>query len=408
MRVIQAKVRCVDGVLDTGWFVPGRETTVIFGPPGSGKAKLFQALQALNPLYEITHEKPFAGHPDTWHQGAYTRRVIPEKKTAVVMVFSAEPEHVLELERIDPVLIETDRIEVGRRLDYSRWTTFVEISASTRWSDISEQMHRLRMRLAGRTNLPEAALQDAFFTQLNGSDRLKGETADACRHWLEAVAPLLPTSDGETFRECLSGVGRAERFTLARKKVAEWLPLTISLQPGYRLESAYTFAEISGERQVYHPLESLLGTLCRKFQLHGAEDERPQDVAEAIERAAPSMRVFQELGLVLPSFRTDRDRLFLERVVPRNRVKERLYRIAVICLLLELCHGHRPLLLLDRFDRDLSSAETLELVESLQRLGNYCQLIMATENETVRRANGWQAVKLIGPGGLAATKLVSG
>jgi hypothetical protein len=400
-------------VADTGWFVPGRETTVITDSSGSGESQLFQALQALNPPYDINRRRPFADHPDLWSQGPYVRKVIPKKKTAVFMVFSAGSQQVLELAKIDSDLIETDRIEVGRRLDYSRWITFVEISGASRWSEIAEEMRTLRADIAGRLNLPAAAQKDAFldafFEKLQGTDRLKGAVADRCLDWLEAIGPFIPAGKRDIHQRCLHGVRRAQRFTEARNVAAAMLPLTICLHPGHGLRSGYDFPDIFSavDQQNINPVLSLLRLVCERFSPGETGDEQESLLAEAMSRVAPSLQVFQEVGLGRIGIRGGRQRLHLDGLKLGSGLEQRLSLIAVTCLLAELAKGHRPLLLLDGFDRGLSAAEIPKLAASLQRIGRVYQLLTSAADKEMAGEPGWQSVLRAGAGGLEAARLES-
>jgi hypothetical protein len=405
VRLIQTKVRCVEGVRDTEWFVPGRETTVIFGPKGSGKKHLLLAMEGLNPLYEITEETPFARHPEVWQQGSYTRRVIPEKKTAVFMVFSSEPDLVRELDSIDPALIETNRIEVGRRLDYSRWITFVEISASSRWSEIVEQMQQLHTLSASMNNLPESVVQSDVFAALVGTDRIKGTVADECREWLNAVGSCLPVESKTLVDKCLHIVDRAERFRTAREKVEQWLPPTICLCPEHMVQSCYSVSGAQGIKTGFDPVCALISLLGSKYGLGAGKSA---EMSTAVESARLSLQYFMVPGLAVPQIRFDDQQVVIERSPARNDFEERVFRIVTVCLLTQLCFERKPLLLLEGVDNGLSVAETLEMIAWLQQLGRYCQLILTTEREMVAGAHGWQAIKLVDAGGLATGALLAG
>jgi hypothetical protein len=408
VRLIQTKVRCVEGVRDTEWFVPGRETTVIFGEPGSGKKHLLLAMEALNPLYEIVAEIPFAHHPEVWYQGTYTRRVIPEKKTAVFMVFSSEPELVRALDIIDPALIETNRIEVGRRLDYSRWITFVEISASSRWSEIVEQMQQLHVLAANLDILPESATQNDLFERLVGTDRLKGHFADECRQWLCDVGSLLPTEAQSLVDHCLLVVGRAERFRLAREKVELWLPRTIRLSPEYEVRPVYKVSEVLSAQAEYDPVLSLLSSLVRKYSIGVGESEDIAEMSVVIEDARLSLQPFMPSGMAVPDVRYNGQQFVIERMPARNIFEANVFLVVTVCLLTQLVYEQKPLLLLDGFDNTLSVADTLEMIGWVQQFGRYCQLIFTTEREMVFEAHGWQALKRVGAGGLMAGTLLPG
>lgn len=409
MRLIQARVRCVAGVADTGWFLPGRETTLLTAETRYGESHLLRALQALNPPYDINRCQPFADHPDLWSQGSYVRKVIPKKKTAVFMVFSAGPDHVLELEKIDSDLIETDRIEVGRRLDYSRWIIFVEISGATRWREIAEEMRTLRAGIAGRVNMPAAAGEDTFFGELKGSDRLKGVIADKCLNWLGAIEPFIRDGERDLYQRCLHGAGRARRFAEAGDVAAAMLPLTICLQPGNGLQSWYDYSDLAdagNHRVVVNPVLSLLRTVCEKYSLFETGAGQAPDLTEGMKRAARSLRVFQGVGLGRIEIHGEGKRLHIDGLkLGSGLLEERISQIAVICLLAELAQGHRPLLLLDGFDRGLSSVETRKMAESLQYIGRVYQLLASAADEEMAAAPGWQSVLRAGTGGLAATRL---
>ncbi len=404
--MIQAKVRCVDGVLDTGWFVPGKETTIIYGPTGSGKSHFLQALQWLNPLYDIQQEQPFLHHPKIWHQGVHTRKVLPAKKTALFMVFSAEPLHVLELEKIEPVLIETDRIEVGRRLDYSRWMTFVEISASSRWSEIAEEMTMLYDSLSGEATLPESALQVGFLYNRKATDRLKAGLADDCQRWLEAIEPLVAVDKQDVFQHCLRVVGRNRRFKQAQKQVTAWLPLTIYLHSRYLQKASYTFSEICTDsvNNSSDPIKALLRTLCKKFML--TDDIAGEKWLKLEEQVASLSQLLREQGVAVPTLGRTRDGLCLEGYESQQTLDRRFLLISVTCLLAELSYGSRPLLLLDGFDEDLTSAEITRMVYFVQKLSQRYQVITATGNDKVLGAGGWQAVFQTANGGLADAQLI--
>ncbi len=402
MRLIQARVRCVQGVGDSGWFVPGRETTLVTGPPESGKTSFLQALQALNPPYDIHRVDPLAAHPQVWRQGNHTRRVIPDKKTAVCMVFAATTEQVRRLEEIDPALIETDRIEFGRRLDYSRWTSFVEIPSSTRWSEIVEDMRELQKVLAGNTVL----IDDDFLEQLRGTDRIKGENEEKCLRWLRAIAPWLAPEQKERYDRCLQMVLRRKRFRLAEKQVAQWLPLTLHLDPASSLRPRYAIADIcSGEdRHEAGVVTDLLRLLDRQWRLREAGPDPSEMLSGPLSRVESLIHLFRDNGWPVPQIGIDRRQLSLA-AAPDDQLGRRLHFIGTTCLLAQLCRDSRPILLLDCFDRGLSAADRQEMIRFQQRLGSWCQLLSTTDEEAVARADGWQTVLRIPPGGLAAAPL---
>jgi len=402
MQLIQAKVRCVDGVKDTGWFVPGRETSVFFGPPGSGKSALLKALETLNPPYDINRVKPLANHPRLWQQDAYVRTVIPWKKTAVYLVFSARPEQVVRLADLDADLIETDRIEIGRRLDNSRWISFVELSASSRWREIQEDMKILRLSVADGLD----GADEGFFAGLHESDRLQGDTAVACLRWLQGVKPLLASDQLERYQRCLYHIQRRQRFYQAEERIAQELPLTLYLNPRCALPPFIQIDDIMNGRMGDGGLVAdLLSLLFTKNNVpRGVRFEQLQAAAE--KRMEPFLQLLRENGWPIPALGSDDKMVYLANI-PKTTFSRRLYRISLTCLLAQICHGTRPLLLLDCFDRGMAEDERFEIIRFQQCLGGWCQLLVSTADDGVAHSPGWQSVFRIGPGGLRESGLLS-
>jgi len=394
MRLIQAKARCVEGVRDSGWFVPGRQSTVIHDPEGSSVAFLFKALQALNPPYPITEYKPFSSHPESWRQGGYARKVIPEKKTAVIMVFSAVPELVRELSEIDESLFETDRIEVGRRLDYSRWITFVEISASGRWSDIKAGFQQLGKLV--RTIEDQA--DDSFFADLLDTDRLKGELADRCRNWLVRLKDTVPDLGGDELRlhqRCLQQVNLAERFNQARRQVEKWLPPTLAVDCEYLVSEA-------GPEQ-FEAAKGPVAFLLNRLQdaCSGGRDLQlslEQDQAKILQELDDE-EAFRNLP-ARPRLEFGREQIGITGLEADSALLSLKKHIYLLCLLSLLVHGRKPLLLLGLPHRAVCRAEVGTLAGWLQQLGKSCQLIIGTDSAELANGQGWQSVFRVGKGGL--------
>lgn len=388
MRLIQTRVRCVAGVRDSGWFVPGRKTTVLYGERGSGKTALLRAMQALNPPYAIELRRPLVDHPDTWQQQGYSRRVIPGKKTAVCMVFSARAEQIPLLAGIDPALFATDRIEVGRRLDHSRWTTFVEIAASARWAEIREEISQLQAAIQDHTGLPAFPMADT----LRAGDRLKGEVGAQCLAWLNAIAPLVPDELADTHGRCLWAAARRERFHHAEQQVAEWLPLTLHLCP----------EEVATDRFLPHLAAAADSTVAAQLagtfiQLAASldKDAAAARFASMLAAQRPLARLFSEQGLDYPDLQWLDGELQVGPPPGHERAR-RCWYIGLVCQLAGLVRDGRPLLLLDDFDVGLQSDEKMELLGFLQRLGEWCQMLTATSDRQLAKQGGWHACLHIG------------
>lgn len=227
MRLLKAKAAGHHVVTNSGWFRLHKVTTIIAGPSGTGKTAILRALQSINPPPAIENINPFLDYPKYIQKENYKRKVLPSKKTAAFGVFVCDDLLRSELAKIDPVFLETDRIEVGRRLDRTRWITFVEISGSSRWSELAHDMEQLKS-FAVKSNLDGGLIgQYEAITQLAPTDRVKGKIAESLSSWLGNIESCLDDSQQERFLKALFKVERAKRFQEAKKLTAEHLPLFV-------------------------------------------------------------------------------------------------------------------------------------------------------------------------------------
>lgn len=240
MKLIQARIRGLGKLEESRWFELSPHLNLFQFSDQKGKTgqtsqssqtpgkNFFQILQTINPTYEIQTIKPFRDFPNFTEQGGYTRRVNPAKRTVALAVFGATPSLVQELARVDEWLYETDRIEVGRRLDYSRWINFVELASSTRWSEISVNMQTLldqAHHLAPNLTIPIADILNT----LRPADRIKNELQEKLAHWLKNLPPKLQKNSQQLIETTISAVMRAEHFQTARNIVCARLPLFVVL-----------------------------------------------------------------------------------------------------------------------------------------------------------------------------------
>ncbi len=382
MQLLQAKIRCLKGINDSGWFKPGRKVTCVFGDNRNIVTQIFRGLEALNPLYDITVVDPFDSYPKTWKQGTYHRPVIKEKKTSVLSVFSAGPELIKGLALLDDSLLETDRIEFGRRLDYSRWISFVELSASARWRDIATAMRTLRTHRLEK-EIQSGVPDDNFFKNYKNTDRIKGEIAEVLREWLLYNQPFWSGNIGELCRECLKEVTLNERFRLAGKIVEEALPPVIRLQPTAKLQEDYSFDQLMSPLPEIDPVTALLRLLCQRFSLDSASKEGIDPLRQALSGVS-SVSIFRKYAGILT---VDENGFYLSGIEYQNgsRAAERIRVLATVTMLTQLLWQHYPLLLLDRYDRDMTGKTLAELADCLNQLGEYTQIIVAADRKENRR-----------------------
>jgi len=222
MRLIQAKIRGTGLTLATGWFEIHRQTTAICITDATARTCFLRGLHAITP--DELHAWPdlFTQTPRLVSTNDHLRKIMPHKRTIAMGIFAASPELVKELGLLCPDLYETDRIEVGRRLDSSRWLNFVEIASSTRWGEICQDMQLV-------LDSPEAATaRYCFLRTLLHTDRVKGKIRDELIRLLDDFSTAR-TDYADTVAQLRESIRRVDYFQEARNKVYRQLPRTYLL-----------------------------------------------------------------------------------------------------------------------------------------------------------------------------------
>lgn len=224
MKLIQAKLRGTGPLIQSSWFqLSGHLNQFHFSSPKEGTTFL-RALQTLQPPFSCQTADPFAELPCYEKRGPHTRHIDAAKRTIALGVFAATAEIVTELGPLDHNLYEADRIEIGRRLDYSRWLNFVELSSSTRWKEIKADVLELLLPLR---QLDAKKYEEAISvtSSLKGADRIKDEIADSLLFFLQEAANRQQYS--ALHQETVDLINRAAHFQTARQLVLQRLPLLI-------------------------------------------------------------------------------------------------------------------------------------------------------------------------------------
>jgi len=209
---------------DSSWLKAGRGINVLRTGHGARAGSLLRMLQTINPPYDFEQIHPFADLPSHTSSQQYTKKIILSKKTAALAIFAASPELVAELTAIDAAFYETDRIEFGRRRDFSQWINFVELSGSTRWSEIEPTVRLLLSRCKPESSAVAAGLQ-ATMDSLRGIDRIKDERATRLKELLQALGQGLPENEQPLLDQCLLAIDGDRHFRRAKELVAMRLPL---------------------------------------------------------------------------------------------------------------------------------------------------------------------------------------
>lgn len=224
MKLIQAKVRGTGALIESGWFQLSSGLNR-FQFTNSHEGTLFlRSLQTLNPIFSSSGSGIFNDLPLYEKRGNYLRHIHAEKRTVALGVFAANSNLVGELGELDNNLYETDRIEVGRRLDHSRWMNFVELSSSTRWKEIKRDMQQLIEDMpANKMEMKEEAIN--YIENLADADRIKGQISRRLLLYLDNLGNVARTQG--IFPETIALIQRADRFLKAREIVFDRLPLLI-------------------------------------------------------------------------------------------------------------------------------------------------------------------------------------
>ena len=209
-------------MLKSGWFPLSRGLNQFHFTNQEAGTLFLRALQTLHPPYSCAKTIPFSDLPEFETRGSYTKNITPSKRTIALGVFEANADIVGELGELDQNLYETDRIEIGRRLDYSRWINFVELSSSTRWKDVKAEFKQL-VEFLPQAKKHIAGEAQEFINSLKGSERIKGSIAQKLLYFLRHLERDCNNLD--LYHETLGQIQRAEHFQTARLKVFRRLPL---------------------------------------------------------------------------------------------------------------------------------------------------------------------------------------
>jgi hypothetical protein len=228
MKLIQARIRGLGTFMESRWFDLDPHLNIFQFPEQKYGRSFLRILETINPAYVIKTLEPFSDFPKYTDQSGHTKRLNPAKRTAALAVFNATPSLVKELADIDQLLYETDRIEVGRRLDYSRWINFVELASSTRWSEISDDIQTLLNQTQHLAPDQTSPVSD-IIKNLKPTDRIKDSLQDQLVSWLQNLPSKIQENSAQLIETTTTAVLRAEHFHAARKIIRNRLPLFVEL-----------------------------------------------------------------------------------------------------------------------------------------------------------------------------------
>jgi len=411
MRLLRGKIAGHFVVKNSDWFTCDRQLTLIVGEEGSGKTTILRGLRSICPPLYDESPAPFADYPRFVSKAGYQRKVLVEKKTAVIAVFVCDDSLREELVAIDPVFNETDRIEVGRRLDASSWMTFIEIAASSRWSELVDDMEQLRKAERGRGDGELGGLF-AVCDTLQPTDRIEGKVAADLRNLLAKANKKL-TEDSDlhgVIDRARFLVDRAERFTAARELVRKRLPFMHYLRADGLLHGRIDLAAMAqglaaGDDMSRHGLDlyflALFGVSPELLRKRGAA-AAAEPLQKALSRQSPWAEITKLARQWLPHCGLDVTALLRAQCVellagcggdPVSLDALPLHlRWLVSCAVVFLYYRdvvrRRVVLLLDEPDADCGSINSEELFEALHGLSGDFQCLVTSTRIPAAREGG--------------------
>ena len=358
---------------DSPWLEVGSGLNMLRATHPGRAAALLGMLQTINPPYRCDEVDPYQGLPSFITGHPHRRRIIAAKKTAAIAIFSASARMIETLAGVDPLLYETNWIEVGRRRDYSRWMNFVELSGAARWSEIGPLIEPFLAIMDGEEGEAAGDLRAALRNWRPG-DRIKGETADRLTAQIRTLQSLLPESQRTGIEDCLHLVDRARRFRLAKDMVFARLPLFLSLLDEAQWRQAL-------EPETHGPLYA--GLIARLK----AQAPVPADLNQTILRANALLAAEQWAASM--RMQAERETVRLHRVgngrplssAEPGSIQTVEMVLAGMIALHRAILGDPPILLIDTTAIDLSRSDRVALLRVLRNCAATAQCFLITDEE---------------------------
>ncbi len=227
------RVHGLGEVIDGPWVKVNSTITYFHLTDDFSKQGFLRTIQSINPPTSLKEDSVFQDYPAIVRQGKYQKLVRPEKRTVAFAIFITQPDFVRELAEVTEHLYEADRIEVGRRLDYSRWVNFVEIASSTRWSEVDERIFQLVEEHPNSLNNH----QKKELVSLKKTDRITGELMKSLSDWLQNLKSIFPREREGLIEKLLFDINRQNDFKRAKKLVRKRLPYFYLIEKNDDVES---------------------------------------------------------------------------------------------------------------------------------------------------------------------------
>lgn len=383
MKISRFKLRGLGETPESGWVDLDPKLTRIHFQNSKGSNSFLHAIETINPPYDCLTVQPFADFPKIINQNGSARIISPRKRTIILSILETSPELVHQLAEISPLFYETDKIEIGRRLDLSRWLNFIELPSSTRWSEVSTDISPLLKM----NPIPEktAAIKD-YIENLSPTDRIKGPLQQSLSLWLNQLIIQVPQK-ALLLRSLLFKVNRADHFRKARALLEKRIPLFVKIDivsPG----STQSSSALSHLRDMY--VKKIASS--RPLSGHGN-----QPFIEQVNHELNSVPFLQP-KIQFCSAR-DSTRLIInhegrtyENVTMLSPVLQLQVLSALAIVLSRIEYKSDPLLLFQITDQTTSSEDERLLASQINTIAGCCQCIVGTDNNILLR-QGFDGIK---------------
>lgn len=382
MKLVKARVRELDDHTESRWFDLNPQLNLFQFPDHQSGHRFLRILQTINPPYPIEKVKPFADLPAYIRQNGHTRRVHPAKRTAALTVFSATPGLVRELSNISDLLYETDRIEVGRRLDYSRWINFVELASSSRWSEISSEIESLAAKARGTSSDWSNPLSELFAT-LKPADRIKDQLKDQLKEWLDGLPAKLQENSMELLETTMKIVDRVDHFQVAREVVERRMPLFVLVgsnrSTGRQIGEQRNSSSFSNLLQLISDRASVLGQQSKSDQRIFLQELNNQLLA--LQPSTMKMRLKQSDTGELLLFNDEPAAEPAEG--PLFRLRQMQAKTCMAVAFSRIVYKTEAILLFDEPENDVSPALHEDLIDFITSISKNSQCLYCFSGKTI-------------------------
>ena len=381
MYLLSFRILGLPAIPSTTWISVDKGLNLVRTFTGEQAQSLFKVLQSINPPYSFESFNPFRNLPLKKSGHLYARQIIPYKNTAAIAIFSATSDLVKELAEIDPALYEIDRIEIGRRRDFSRWINFIELSSSTRWSEIESTVTDL---LTCLTHDAALAIKRLKITtkDLHSTDRIKGVIATEIRERLEELRCFVPGDKLRQLDQCIQAVDRAKHFMQAKEIVEKHLPHFLTIPSdmfGHNSPNVDTslVAENSSE-----PLTFLFNHYRKEHAAQISLMDLVNNLNVSLQKVHPGLSLhFNNEKISVAEDTQNSFALSITEMLPVHRIDLLLVALAALHMFFYGCY---PIFLVDISRMNLSKQNLAVLFSVLLRHASHWQFLVIPDDNLLK------------------------